>query len=119
MSTKFGLQTDFDLRKSDVIKMRNRKQHSAAAAAILKTGMTLLSLTPLQVVLVGWNLIRRWRIKCYGDDDNKIKIETEKKKEWKTQKDENWSLLILAYKFLLLFLSNSLRFGRNKHRLCD
>jgi len=48
---------------------------------------------PLQVVLVGWNLIRRWRIKCYGDDDNKVKIETEKNKEWKRKKDENWSLI--------------------------
>ena len=47
-------------------------------------------ITPLQIVLVGWNLIRRWRIKCFGDDDNKVKIETEKKKEWKCKMDENW-----------------------------
>ena len=59
---------------------------------------------PLQVVLVGWNLIRRWRIKRYGDDDNKVKIETEKNKEWKRKKDENWSLISShCYSYLSTF----------------
>ena len=63
---------------------------------------------PLQVVLVGWNLIRRWRIKRYGDDDNKVKIETEKTRNENAKRTKTglWSVLTVIPIYL--------RFGRTK-----